>query len=555
MLKSFTPRMFFAWILSIPAAYFASGFLGNYYPSFLEIFLLATSAQITIDLVIYRLLGKAENLYAKSRWRGSLALTLFLILTIFTIEMFNAANRFPALFNTKYTLLEADQTISFIIACAASLYCAIFVKNILKQKNIQQTRLYQFIDGNLTGILTSAFFFAVYFIFSFIFNQPAFDVDDIFFDSDSWMWRTRFTTDAYQDYYWRPVHPFVLLVIRPIIAFISFFLKGDRLASALLLTAFSGALCVFLAWYFIKQKVGNSLYAILIASLLGGSAAHLIYGSLLETYIFLVLIAMTVVILSLRDTPLFVFIIAGLLSFGITLTSFIQPSITFALQRRNLKQWVIYGVVIAALVIPLTLLNNVVYPKSQPYFFDPSAYGTEGRNTFDPSLRRATVVVRVMFLHSIVAPDPLVISRELNFFKIWIVDVNRKVYRHDPDHLRLSEYETNFGSIIALMWILLGGLGVFSFLKNIKKQEHWLSYSFILIILFSFILHLKFGKELFLYATNWTYAIIFLLALAWKEFADKKWFQITLLIFIALMLANNARLLFMMLGASALVIR
>lgn len=554
MFNFFTPRRFFAWIVSAPSAYFVSGFLDNYYASFFEIFFLALLAQLAAGLLVYRLLGKAENLYAQSRWNFSLALILFTTLTIFVVEMFSAANRFPNLFNAEYILLEANQLLPFIIGCAIALPSTIFAEKFLKQKNFQHTRLYRSANQNLMGALVSAFFFAVYFIFSFIFNQPAFNVDDIFFDSDAWNWRVRLTTDAYQDFYWRVVHPFALLVIRPVVAFISFFLKGDRLASALLLVALSGALCVFLAWYFVKQKTGNSLYAALIASLLGGSAAHLVYGSLLESYIFLVVLAMAVVVLSLKDTPLFVFIIAGLLSFGITLSSFIQPSIVFALQRRNLKQWMIYGAVITALVIPLTLLNNVVYPKSQPYFFDPSAYATEGRNTFDPTLRRAAVVARVMFLHSIVAPDPLVISRELEFFKIWIVDVNRKVYRLDPDHMRVSEYETKLGKSLAFAWILFAGLGAFLFLKNIMKKDNWFSYSFILIILFSFIFHQKFGKELFLYATNWTYAIIFFLALAWQEFADKKWFQFALLTFIALMLASNARLLFIMLDASALVI-
>jgi hypothetical protein len=554
MFKPFAPRIIFAWILSAPVAYFVGGFLGNYYPSFLEIVFLAFLAQTVVGLLIYRLLGKAENLYAKNRWDFSLALILFVLLTIFVVEMFNAANRFPVLFNAGYILLESSQFVPYIIGCALALPGIIFAEKFLKQKNFQQTRLYQFINETLMGILVAAFFFAVYFIFSFTFNQPVFNVDDIFFDSDAWNWRIRLTTSAYQDFYWRAVHPFALLAFRPVVAFGSFFLKGDRLAAALFLVAFSGALCVFLAWYFVKQKTGSSLYAALIASLLGGSAAHLVYGSLLETYIFLALISIAVIVLLLKDTPLYIFIATGLLSFGITLSSFIQPSIVFALQRRNFKQWIIYGAVIAALTIPLTLLNNVAYPKSQPYFFDPASYDTEGRNTFEPTIRRATIVARVMFLHSIVAPDPLVISRELKFFKIWIVDVNRKVYRLDPDHLRVSEYETKFGRALALAWILFAGLGVFLFLKNILKEDNWFSYAFILIILFSFIFHQKFGKELFLYATNWTYAIIFFLALAWKEFADKKWFQIALLVFITLMLANNARLLFMMLGASALVI-
>ena len=555
MLKFFNPRMFFAWSLSIAVVYFVSGFLGNYYPSFLGIIFLALLAQIVIGLLVYRLLGKAEILYSTKPLDFVLALALFVVLTIFVIQMFEAANRFPRLFDMKYVFLEQGQLIPFLVGCALALPGMVLTGRFLKQKDIQQTRLYQFISKILTGALVAAFFFAVYFIFASIFNQPVFDVDDIFFDSDGWLWRTRFTTDAYQDYYWRSVHPFVLLIIRPVVAFVSFFLKGDRLASAFLLVALSGALCVFLAWYFVKQVTGNSLYAVLIASLLGGSAAHLIFGSLLETYIFIAAVTMTFIVLLLKDTPLFVFVIGGLISFGITLSSLIQPTIAFVFIRRDIKQWVKYGLIVAALAIPLTLLNNFVYPDSQPYFFDPSSYGTEGRNTFTPTVGRAFAVARVMFLHSIVAPDPLILKRELPFLKVWIVEVSRKLYPHEINPMRVSEYETGFGTALAFAWFLLALLGVFGFLKNIKKQDNRFSYAFIFIILFSFILHLKFGKELFLYATNWTYAIILLLALAWKEFANKRWFQIALLVFITLLLANNSRLIFTMLSTSALHIK
>jgi hypothetical protein len=555
MFKFFNPRMFFAWILSIAVVYFVIGFLGNYHTAFVGIVCLTLLLQSVTGLLIYRLLGKAKHLCSASLTDFIFALALFIVLTAFVVKMFEMADQFPQMFDAKYVLLEKDQIIPFIIGCVLVLPCLALARKYVKQTDVKQTRIYQFMNETLTGVLVAAFFFAVYFIFASIFNQPVFDVDDIFFDSDGWLWRTRFTTDAYQDYYWRSVHPFVLLIIRPVVAFVSFFLKGDRLAAAFLLVALSGALCVFLAWYFVKQVTGNSLYAVLIASLLGGSAAHLVFGSLLETYIFIAAVTMTFIVLLLKDTPLFVFVIGGLVSFGITLSSLIQPTIAFVFVRRDIKQWIKYGLIVAALVIPLTLLNNFVYPDSQPYFFDPSSYGTEGRNTFTPTVGRAFAVARVMFFHSIVAPDPLILKRELPFLKVWIVEVSRKLYPHEINPMRVSEYETGFGTALAFAWFLLALLGVFGFLKNIKKQDNRFSYAFIFIILFSFTLHLKFGKELFLYATNWTYAMILLLALAWEEFANKRWFQIALLAFITLLLVNNSRLIFTMLSTSALHIK
>ena len=81
------------------------------------------------------------------------------------------------------------------------------------------------------------------------------------------------------------------------------------------------------------------------------------------------------------------------------------------------------------------------------------------------------------------------------------------------------------------------------------------AYVIIFILLFNFLLHLQYGKDIFLYSTNWTYAIILILALVWKELADKRWFQIVLLVFLALLLANNSRLIFTMLSTAALHVK
>ena len=94
-----------------------------------------------------------------------------------------------------------------------------------------------------------------------------------------------------------------------------------------------------------------------------------------------------------------------------------------------------------------------------------------------------------------------------------------------------------------------------SFFENLKKEDNRFTFAFILILLFNFLLHLRYGKDLFLYSTNWTYAIILFLGLAWKEVADKRWFQIVLLVFVALLLVNNSRLIFTMLSTSALHIK
>jgi hypothetical protein len=109
-----------------------------------------------------------------------------------------------------------------------------------------------------------------------------------------------------------------------------------------------------------------------------------------------------------------------------------------------------------------------------------------------------------------------------------------------------------FGRTLAFAWLGLFLLGGFLFLKNLAREDNRFTFAFILILLFNFALHLRYGKDLFLYSTNWTYAIILFLSVAWKEIAGKKWFQIILFVFLVLLLINNSRLILTMLSTSAL---
>ena len=191
MFQLLNHRMFFAWMLSVIASYFVVGFFGNYYPSFVGILVLAVLAQTLLGLLIERLLGKAERLYASNKGDFLLALMLFTVLTVFAAGMLQMANQFPSLFDAKFVLLEQDQTFPFIVAGVL-----VIPLLALAGRYAGHSRFSAFVDSIAAGVLVASFFFAVYFIFSFIFNQPVFDTDDIFFDSDGWLWRTRFTTDV-----------------------------------------------------------------------------------------------------------------------------------------------------------------------------------------------------------------------------------------------------------------------------------------------------------------------------------------------------------------------
>ncbi|MCL4273305.1 MAG: hypothetical protein KJZ77_05485 [Anaerolineales bacterium] len=540
-----------AWLTGIPLSYFAVGFSSNFHTSPYIIFLLATLIHVFASLLTYSLLGKAKQGFSSRRFDTWIALILFASLAAFGLILFKMAEQFPSLSDAGFYHLEGTQWIPFAIGLLLALPIFGWMLKLLKGRGIRKTPFGRFVDENLAGLLLSFCFFSIYLFLSAIFNQPAFDADDIFFDSDARLWRWRFATEQTRDYYWRPVHPFVLIIVRPFVWLISLFIKGDTLYAAFVLNAFAGALCVFIVWYLVKRWSGNTLYAMLVAALFGASTAQLIFSSLIETYIYLAAVALVFLLLLVTDKPLYMQVIAGLVAFGITISNLAQTFIAHLVIKPDIKKIIIYGLLVLAFIVPLTLLNEAAYPGSHPYFWDLKSYEGEGHNQFQPTLERANLFARVMFLHSFVAPEPLIrMEEDIPFRKVWMF---RASIKRDP--MQISRYVTDLSRVLVVVWMALAALGGLLFLKNFRKQDNRISLTFILILLFNFALHMRYGKDVFLYSVNWTYAIVLLLALAWKELADKRWFQVSLLVFIALMMANNSQLIFTMLSTSALHIK
>jgi hypothetical protein len=318
----------------------------------------------------------------------------------------------------------------------------------------------------------------------------------------------------------------------------------------MLMTALPGALCVFLVWYFVKTITGNSTYALLIASLFGASTSQLAFGALIESYIFLGAAALIFIVLLLKNSPTYALVIAALGAFGITISNLAQPVIAHFMVKRNIPQLIKFGLIVAAFIIPLNLLNNVIYPNAHPYLWDISTLQYEEKNVFTPTVQRANFLSRVIVMHSFVAPDPLMLKEDIPFLKVWLF---RAALKKAP--LQISRYVTDFSKVVVAIWLGLVALGGLLYLKNLFKQDQRFPFAFILTVLFFFALHMRYGRDVFLYSTNWTYAITLFLALAWQEFSAKRWFQTTLLGFIVLMMVNNSRLILLMLWASFMHIR
>lgn len=539
-------RFTLAWLVGISFSYFILGFLGNFYTSGIEFVFVTIVIHSSVTVFGSYLLGRIGREYRSKPVDMKIYAALAFALAAFLVILVSMALRFPNVFDRSIYLIEAGLLVHFFIGLVAAFPAALWISAFARKRDFKNSRIFAFVDAHLDGLLLAAFFFAVYLLIASIFNQPLFNYDDLFFDTDAKLWRTRLATESYRDYFERPVHPLVLF-IRPFVKLISLFLKGNTLYATFVLVALTGALSVFLIWYFVKNTTGSSLYAILIGALFGGSTSQLIFGSIIETYVFLGAAALIFIILLLKDKPMYMLVITGIAAFGITISNFAQTVFAHILVKRNIKQWIIYGAIVSALVFPLSLLHNAIYPGASPYFWDFSALGWEEKNVFAQNLVRANYLGRVMVMSSFVAPEPLLLKEYPPIMKVWMF---RAVIHKAP--MQIGQYYGWFESLVAYLWLGFVALGGALFLKNLRKLDLRFPLTFIVTILFYFALHLRYGKDVFLYSANWTYAILLFLALAWQEFSRKRWFQLSLLGFIGLMLANNTRLILFMLTAAFL---
>lgn len=532
-------RVFGAWVFAFIASSLLIGFLDNFYSSIIEVILLTLLSQVVFGVGGYFLMGRMRRVTSE-RWFDALVHGfLFILLISFIIWLFQAS-RSVALFPVGYFVLNDETSRVFLYTSLLALPWQGWMHLKLKfsgfYNRIKQTRVYNYISANLAGLSLSFGFFVLYLIFASVINDPHFDVDDIFFDADGANWRVRLTTDNWADLYHRSVHPFVLLLFKPPVDLFGFLLKGDKLWGAYLFTALGGAACVYLVWMFIKSATGNSVYASLMASLLGLTASHLVFGSLIESYIFLAASLLLFFVLLIKDRPLPALVAASLVTIGITYTNFAQNVIALFTVKPDIKRTIRFGVTVIVFLVLLTLLNNLLFPDAHPFFFVPSSLQAEQQNLFPLNSLRIQALTRAFFFHNVAAPSPIFYDKDIPFIQF-------RFFKPEIDEL--SRYDDlPIQSVTVWVWLALLTLAGVLFLLNIRKNPHLrLSIALMGCMALNVGLHLRYGKELFLYTPNWTYALILLLGLSWQKIHNQRWFQAVLLAFLFLLAWNNGILL------------
>jgi hypothetical protein len=199
--------------------------------------------------------------------------------------------------------------------------------------------------------------------------------------------------------------------------------------------------------------------------------------------------------------------------------------------RKNIKQLIRFVAVVFVFLVLFTVLNNLFYPDSQPFFFVPSSLLAEEQNLFPLNTLRVEALVRAFFFHNIVAPTPILYDKDIPFiqFRFFKPEINK-----------ISRYDLPIQNIAAWFWLGLILFAGILFVLNFKKNQYrQFSLALIGCMALNMGLHLRYGKELLLYSPNWTYALILLLGLAWQGVSERKWFQVILLIFLGVLIVNN----------------
>ena len=529
------PRLFTSWAFSSIFIYFITGFLDIFYGSAIEIAVITLLAQLIIGTGMYFLIHRLGDFAKRNKFDFLLLLALFMTVFIFLGRLFQYGTEAPEYLIPQYFLLEKN--LLPVVAAVSVFFVPWQAWAISKlessefRETFKSTKLYTFLNDNMAGILLALAFFAIYLVLATVLNHPRLDVDDIFFDADGLNWRLRLTTDNWQDFYWRSVHPFVLLLLKPPVDLIAMLLKGNKLFGAYVLVALGGAACVFLAWKFIKQVTGNSVYAALIASILGFSTSQLVFGSLIESYIFLAASLLLFFLFLLEEKPFSMLVLASLPVIGITHSNFAQNTLAFFTMKPDLKALFRYVAVVLVLLVQLSLVSNLFFPDAQPFFFVPSALLAEEKNIFPLNTLRVEALARAFLFNNVVAPTPILYTGDIPFTQ----------YRFfKPEINKLSAYDTPLQTFTSWFWLGLMGLGAVVFtLKFRGYKTNSLSLALLGCIFLNVMLHLRYGKELFLYSQNWTYAVILLLGLALQGFSKHRWLQIALLLFVFFLMFNN----------------
>ena len=542
-----TSRVLSAWLAGSGAAYFLTSFFSNLYPAVYQFVFLSISWTVLCSAAFFWI---ADEVWTRLRtgwrahWIGLLALLLASCLTIGAVAI---STRFPGLFDSRLLFMERARLPLFLGLAVLSLPLFFWLSRGLTHPPSDCIR------KNLPGLILAALFFTTYFTLAATINFPGHRTLDQYFDTDISAWLARLQAASPRDItdVVRAVHPAVLLFLRPLVWFFSLFLTGDRLHAIYLVHALAAASCVFLTWRIVRRASGNASYALIMASILGASASHLLLGSMLETYIYSALALLIFVsILQNENSSLKATVPAGFLVFGITVTNLAQTVILYSLKRPRIKVIFQYVSLVVVFTLFLHVLQVWIYPAAEPL----SLSNLRSEQKYQPDLAKASwylqgrvsLTARAVLLYGMVAPKPFILMEELGMdvpnFRTFEIAIGEF---HVAGYSGLADWTVKF-------WMLLLVASVIFFLWNwFKNPKPMLALGLFSCLGFNFALHVIYGDDPMLYSPDWVYALVLYAAFSFERVASHKWFQMVLILFLALMMIVNMQLVYQIMQVSA----
>jgi hypothetical protein len=379
---------------------------------------------------------------------------------------------------------------------------------------------------NLHGLVLLFLFTLGYFLIASILNKPDINTNNIYFAGDSGSWYQRMAGENGWNMGTRGVHPLAHIIFRPLVSILTIFTNGEGFYANLILLSAAGGGCVFLMWKIALSITENDAFSVLSASLLGLSASHLIFASVIETYIFSTFTLLLFIWLLLKNKPTYLFVATSSVTFGITVTNIVQQILTFLFVRKNIRQLIkVFGLVLAVSA-GLNLVSKIIYPVTE-YFFIPQNLTEEQRFSQEIDAERIMLVAENLFVYNMIAPQPY-------------LSIRNEMPRFNFLRGTIQNY-TWFGWTALAAWILtILSAFTISVSKHERKPEHnQLALSMLVCILFNFLLHIGYGIEPFLYSPNWTYALVLAVVILFQNTAKEIWFIPAWLTLVMLIAINN----------------
>ncbi len=382
------------------------------------------------------------------------------------------------------------------------------------------------------GLILFFLFSIGYFLTASILNKPDINTNNIYFAADSSSWYQRMAAENGGGVGTRAVHPYAYIIFRPMLALLSILTGGDRFHANLILLALAGGGCVFLMWKIVQQISRDQTYAVLFASLLGLSFSHLIFASVIESYIFSTFWLLLFIWLLLNNKPASFLIATSIVTLGITVTNIAQQLLTALLVQRNLRRVLTIFSIVVLLGIGLNFISRFIYPVTE-FFFIPLNFTGEQRFSQELNFKRVGLMAENLFIYNIASPQPYSNMRnQMPHFNFLNGTITEYVW---------------FGWLPLILWVATLGFASFCFFKNPDPHTNnkYLSISMLACLVFNFLLHIGYGIEPFLYSAGWTYALILFAAIALKELAKYTWFNFTLIVLVASVFVNNLWVLYL----------